>query len=579
MKSKFNKKILISSILIFIVFLTCFSYFLITYLNPKLSEFEILEVKEVKDKLYLVTSKSNNATKYFLEVYDINNNIIYKTKSSSEKIDITNMILDYNTKVTFKVIAKNRKNEKLKATNSYQYTNKYASFMLIKDHYAKADEDLLIYITGNYEEEDYHVDLFYKNKKIASKKDITNKIIINYNEIKDCEGKITAKLYNNKNRIVSIFNFYLNAPEVSDLSIIGPINDSIINYDDIDIYYTGGENATTIKVKLYNENKKNLLNVITFPNDSKKVTIPVNIIKENMTYNIEVLALYQDYEEIAKKDSIKISVLQKDTVKPVYVSKNFDFIKRGTEIELKTDTPDATIYYTIDGTKPTPSSLIYAKPVVINMNTKLRAYAVKNNMYDSVINTYDFKIKDKIPVVYISPSNQNHNYGIAAAGYTTEKEMMNKLADYLYNDLKAAGIKVHRNNGMSGGMNSWINDSNYYKSDFHFAIHSNASVDHDKNGMEIYVDNANSACLSIASNIYHNLYSIYPYKETATNRGVKFANGSLGEVNNEFLRCGALLEVAFHDNYNDASWIVNNMEAIARNMADTIIDYYDINNE
>ena len=574
-----NKLVIIILSILATISFVFFLYGLFKYLDTDLSEFEILKIKEEKDKLYIVCSKSDNATKYYISAYDVDNNEIFKTDSNNEKIDISKMILDYNTKVTFKVYVENRKKEKKYSKNNYQYTNKYASFMNFNSSYTKADKDILLFITGNYEEEKYHVDIFYDNKKILSKNDVINKLIINNSELENYEGKLTAKLYNNKNRVVSKYNFYINAKEVSDLKIVGPLNDATINYDDIGVYYAGGDGATTIKVKIYNERKKKLLNVMTLPYNDKMITIPASMIKENTTYNIELIALYKDYEEIGKKDSIKVNVMQKDMVKPVYVDKNFTFIKRGTKVSLKTDTPGATIYYTLDGTKPNSSSLIYSKPIEINSNIKLNAYAVKNNMYDSVLNTYEFTVKNKLPVVYLSPSNQNHNYGVSATGYTNEKEMMNKLTDFLYNDLKAAGIKVYRNNRQSGGMNGWLADSNYYKSDFHFAIHSNGSVNHDTKGMEIYVDTPTSQCLSIASNIYNNLFEIYPYRDQISNRGVKYANGSLGEANDQFIKCGALIEVAYHDNYDDASWIMNNMEDIAKNIANSIINFYDLNTE
>ena len=34
-----------------------------------------------------------------------------------------------------------------------------------------------------------------------------------------------------------------------------------------------------------------------------------------------------------------------------------------------------------------------------------------------------------------------------------------------------------------------------------------------------------------------------------------------------------LVEVAYHDNYDDANWIINNIEEIARNLALSVADY------
>ena len=107
------------------------------------------------------------------------------------------------------------------------------------------------------------------------------------------------------------------------------------------------------------------------------------------------------------------------------------------------------------------------------------------------------------------------------------------------------------------------------------AIHSNASASHEARGIEIYVDDAQSNALSIATNIYNNLWSIYPGNNVSTyNRGVKYANGSLGEVNDDFLPTGALIEVAYHDQYDDALWIMQNINTIGENIANSILSYY-----
>ena len=151
---------------------------------------------------------------------------------------------------------------------------------------------------------------------------------------------------------------------------------------------------------------------------------------------------------------------------------------------------------------------------------------------------------------------------------------MNKIADVVERVLKQNGVTVYRNRS-SGNINLWLSESNYVKSDLHLAIHSNASGRGTARGIEIYVDKETSPALSIATNIYQNLYQIYPGKYTPyTDRGVKYAVGSLGEANDDFIPCGTLIEVAYHDNEEDARWIVENREDIGNNIATSIINYY-----
>lgn len=151
---------------------------------------------------------------------------------------------------------------------------------------------------------------------------------------------------------------------------------------------------------------------------------------------------------------------------------------------------------------------------------------------------------------------------------------MNRIGDTVVNTLKINGVTVYRNNS-SGDINAWNNVSNAVNADFHLAIHSNASGTHLARGPEIFVDDETSLALSIASNIYDNLWAIYPGNSIQSyHRGVKYARGSLGEVNKEYLPCGALIEVAYHDNVDDATWIMQNIDKIGQNIANSILTYY-----
>lgn len=545
----------------------------IYYLFPKLSDFRILKVYEEQNKLLLETTKCYNAIRYHLVALDENNNIVYENDSKTNIIDISEINLLYKQNINFEVVTYNRKNESKKSDKVYSYINQVAAFGDDKN-YSTDKEDIKMKIDGFNIQENYHLELYYKDSVIL-KKDITEEnIIINYNELNQYDGKITAKLYNKNNRIISLKNYYLNAPIVGNIKITNPTNGYTTLWDDVTIYYTGGANATNLNVKIYNSKNK-LVNTISMPYEKDKIVLSADLFKENESYKILLNASYKDYVEIAKSDEVTINVLEKKTVSPVYVDKNFTFIKKDSQVNLLTNTENANIYYTMDGTKPTVNSIKYEGPITISNDVTIKTFAVKDNMYDSEINTYEFKVKDKKLVVYLSPSNQYGNKGVSEVGFTNERDMMNKLTDYLEADLKNAGVVVYRNKS-SGNINQWLAESNAKKSDFHFAIHSNGSTNHDTKGMEIYVDKSTSKCLSIASNIYNGLYEIYPYRDEISDRGVKYASGSLGEVNDDFIKCGSLIEIAYHDNYYDAMWIVNNMDAIAQNIANSILKYYQV---
>lgn len=571
-RKKVNKKITLTFFIMIIISFVLFMCGMIFNLLANLNDFNIVGITENKKGLFLNTTKCYNAISYNAEIYDSYNNLIYETTKNTNSIDISSLILDNNEKITIKVYTKNIKGDVKYAENIYNYKNEEASFSELENRFVKNNENYELFFLGIENPKDYKVSIFYKEARIKDYYLSDNNIKIEYEDIKNYNGKLTIKLYNKYGRIISLYNIYINSITVGNFEIISPENNFTSIWDDLKIYYKGGNNANRLIIKIYNE-KNQLINQIIQGFDSNMTTIDANNFKENTTYKIELSAVYNDYYEIAKTDTISINISTKQTVSPVYVDKNFTFIKPNTSVQLLSDTKGSTIYYTLDGSTPNENSFVYSEPLTISTNTTIKAMAKKKNMYDSDTNIYNFNIFDKQLVIYLSPSNQKLNYGVSSAGYTNESEMMNKLANYLENILKENGVTVYRNNP-STDINTWLAQSNRYKSDLHLAIHSNASQTTKAKGIEIYVDSSTSKCLSVATNIYNNLYEIYPYRDYITDRGVKYSSGSLGEANDKFISCGALIEVAYHDNYDDALWIVQNLEQIAGNMADSILKFY-----
>ena len=246
-------------------------------------------------------------------------------------------------------------------------------------------------------------------------------------------------------------------------------------------------------------------------------------------------------------------------------------------MELHTPNEGAEIYFTTDGSDPSVSGIKYSEPLKIDDNIVLKAISRQDKKNDSVLRTFEFKIQEKDELkIYLSPSNQHGNIGISSVGYTNEMKEMNKVTDYIEERLKEFGVKVYRNNSW-GNINRWLADSNYLGVDAHIAIHSNASVDHTANGIETWVDDETSNSYNLAHLMQNDLFAIYYNQEDKeANRGVKYANGALGEVNNMYLDFGILIEVAYHDIESDAKWIMNNQKLIGYTIADSILKYYQI---
>ena len=346
----------------------------------------------------------------------------------------------------------------------------------------------------------------------------------------------------------------------------------MMNYDDVPISFTGGDNASNYELELYQGNKLIRRKEI----HDKNIILSSNLFEKASNYKVKITASYYDYIDYSKTNEINFTINAKETLKPVYTNHKTDYIKQGTKIKLLNPDSNAEIYYTTDGTEPTKDSKKYTEEIEINNDVTIKAIAIEEKKNNSIISEFDFKVGTKNNYkVYLSASNQNNNIGVTEVGYTNEKKEMNDLTNYIEKRLKSYGVKTYRNE--FGDINRWTQDSTYLGVDLHLAIHSNASEEHTSYGIETWVHNDTSKNYSLAQNLQNNLFSIY-YKndDPVANRGVKYANGSLAEVNPTYTPCGILIEVAHHDYLNDAKWIMENKEKIGNNIADTILEYWQL---
>lgn len=166
--------------------------------------------------------------------------------------------------------------------------------------------------------------------------------------------------------------------------------------------------------------------------------------------------------------------------------------------------------------------------------------------------------------VYISPSSQEDNRGVG--NYGTEEVRMNQIADVVERELKRVGITTLRNNP-NMNITQMVTASNNFGADVHLAIHSNAGGG---TGAEAYYCTGSASSQKLAQAVYNNLAPMTPTGD----RGVK-ATTQLYEVwaTNAI---ATLVEIAFHDNYTDASFIVNNIQAIGIAIAKGVCSYLGI---
>lgn len=74
-------------------------------------------------------------------------------------------------------------------------------------------------------------------------------------------------------------------------------------------------------------------------------------------------------------------------------------VAKGTEVVLSTSTNGAVIYYTTDGKNPIAKKhgTLYEGPITVNANTTIKAIAVKNNMKNSHVKTFEYTVTEQNP--------------------------------------------------------------------------------------------------------------------------------------------------------------------------------------
>ena len=176
-----------------------------------------------------------------------------------------------------------------------------------------------------------------------------------------------------------------------------------------------------------------------------------------------------------------------------------------------------------------------------------------------------------MPRIFLSPSVQQFNPYVAGLG--TEEYYMNLVADAMEPYLIASNIQFTRNNP-DDSLSQAIALSNAGDYDFHLALHSNAapaSLSGQLQGPDVYYYAPSAAGRRAADIFANNLRVIYPSPDLVT----VVPNTTLGEL--RLTRAPAnLIELAYHDNLEDALWIINNIETIARTLVLSLTEYFSI---
>lgn len=557
---------LVSIITLFLGSLTM-SYSIINSDNF-LKSFKIINVSNISTKYHIEFEKTKSAVDYEIIVYDEDSNIIANEKTNENIIDIDMPNLKYDSKYKMLIYAYDKLGASIAVKNPYEFTYTEPTFSKDNNLVLENNEDYTLYIDGDLESKNYEIGLFDGETLITKDNIKTNEYVIKQKYFNGLNQVLTVKLFDGDS-VINTINLYSNLSPISDIKIVSPQNDALLDYQDVPLTFTGGDNASNYTLEIY---KAGILIKSVSLTQNRAIISSEFFMKDNK-YAFKIKADYLDYTSYSKETTVNFQMKEKATLLPAYINSNPNYIKENSYLTISNPNKGGTIYYTLDGSEPNENSSIYKEPIQIKNNMTLKTIVKEDKYYDSIISTYNLNVENKNEYkVYLSPSNQTGNLGVKTVGFSNEEKEMNDLSNYIEKRLKDYNIKVYRNNP-NGNINLWVADSRYYGADLHIAIHSNASTNHTSKGIETWINDQTSDTYSLANMIQSDLMNIYYDKENG-NRGVKYSNGALGET--RMPKFGILVEVAHHDYEEDAKWIMDNKELIGKTIADSILKYFGI---
>ena len=173
-----------------------------------------------------------------------------------------------------------------------------------------------------------------------------------------------------------------------------------------------------------------------------------------------------------------------------------------------------------------------------------------------------------MPIIYLSPSTQENNYYVTGG---SEEQWMNRLADAMEPYLTASGIRYVRNTPEMTAASS-IRASNAGNYDLHVALHSNAAPEGQygsARGIIVFYYPGSSEGQRAAIIMADNLKSIYPLPNLVRAESTV----TIGEVR-RVRAPSVFLEIGYHDNPDDATWVTTNLDSIARNLVFSLTEYF-----
>lgn len=165
---------------------------------------------------------------------------------------------------------------------------------------------------------------------------------------------------------------------------------------------------------LYNTNQNVTLNMnvpgtIYYTLDGSDPTTSSSIYVTPININISMVLKYLAVDLAGDQSHVYTENYTIDTVPPTASADPTAGLYNSTKIVTLNMNEHGTIYYTMDGSDPNTSSLVYINPITINSNTQLNFFAVDSAGNPSLFYYYTYKIDTVPPTAYSTPSGGIYN--------------------------------------------------------------------------------------------------------------------------------------------------------------------------
>jgi len=172
-----------------------------------------------------------------------------------------------------------------------------------------------------------------------------------------------------------------------------------------------------------------------------------------------------------------------------------------------------------------------------------------------------------MPSVYLSPSTHEHELFVTG---NNEEYYMNLIADAMVPYLRASGIDFDRNDP-GDTIQQIIHKSNSKYHDLHLMLSMETGVG-DLAGKvrgEQAIYYTGSPGGKVAADIFaRNLKTIYPIPQLVT-----VTSDRLDPELRDTDAAALMVMLGYRDNIDDATWVVNNIDTIGRNLAMSLAEY------